>query len=71
MKVTRDKTENSQVFLTIEMEPAEVESELKKSYSRLVRKVNIPGFRRGKTPRVILERHLGKEALLDLSLIHI
>ncbi len=65
MKVTRDKTENSQVFLTIEMESAEVEAALAKSYSRLVKRTNIPGFRKGKAPRQILERHVGKEALLE------
>ena len=57
MKVTRDKTENSQVFLTIEMEPAEVEESLEKSYRRLVKRANIPGFRKGKAPRAILERY--------------
>lgn len=65
MKVTRDKTENSQAFLTIEMEPAEVEESLEKSYHRLVKKTNIPGFRRGKAPRAILEQYVGKESLLD------
>ncbi len=65
MKVTREKTENSQVFLTIEMEPTEVEESLDKSYHRLVRKTNIPGFRKGKAPREILERYIGKECLLD------
>ncbi len=68
MKVTRDKTENSQVFLTIEMEPAEVEESLGKSYSRLVKKTNIPGFRKGKAPRAILERYIGKESLLQDTL---
>ncbi len=68
MKVTREKTENSQVFLTIEMEPAEVEESLDKSYYRLVKKTNIPGFRKGKAPRDILERYIGKECLLDNAL---
>ena len=68
MKVTNDKTENSQTFLTIEMEPAEVEESLEKAYYRLVRKANIPGFRKGKAPRDILERHIGKESLLDDAL---
>jgi len=68
MKVTRDKTENSQVFLTIEMEPAEVEAALRKSYSRLVKKANVPGFRKGKAPREILERYLGKDALFNDAL---
>ena len=65
MKVTREKTENSQAFLTIEMEPAEVEESLEESYHRLVKKADIPGFRRGKAPRAILEQHIGKESLLD------
>ena len=65
MKVTREKTENSQVFLSIEMDSAEVEVALEHSYSHLVKKTNIPGFRKGKAPRVILEQYIGKEGLLQ------
>ncbi|MBA7672325.1 Trigger factor [subsurface metagenome] len=68
MKVTREKTENSQAFLRIEMEPAEVEESLEESYHRLARKVNIPGFRKGKAPRAVLERYIGKESLLEDAL---
>ncbi len=68
MKVTNEKTENCQVFLSIEMEPAEVEESLEKSYYRLVRKMNIPGFRKGKAPREILERYIGKDSLLEDAL---
>ena len=68
MKVTKEKTENSQVFLTIEMEPAEVEESLDKSYHRLVKKESIPGFRKGKAPREILERYIGKGSLLGDAL---
>ncbi|MDH5695437.1 MAG: trigger factor [Dehalococcoidia bacterium] len=68
MKVTREKTENSQAFLTIEMEPAEVEESLEESYHRLARKANIPGFRKGKAPRAILERYIGRESLFEDAL---
>jgi len=68
VKVTNDKTENSQVFLTIEMETAEVEESLKKAYRRLVQKTRVPGFRKGKAPRNVLERHIGKESLLEDAL---
>ena len=64
MKVTNDKTENHQAFLTVEMEPAEMEESLENSYRRLVKKVDIPGFRKGKAPRAVLERHVGQESLL-------
>jgi len=68
VKVTNDKTENRQVFLTIEMEPAEVEESLAESYRQLVKKTAVPGFRRGKAPRAVLERHIGKESLFDKAL---
>ncbi len=68
MKVTNEKTENSQVFLTIEMEPAEVETSLEASYHRLAKKTRIPGFRKGKAPRAVLEGYLGKEILLEDTL---
>jgi len=68
VKVTNEKTENRQAFLTIEMEPAEVEASLAKSYHRLVKKTNIPGFRKGKAPRAVLERYIGKERLLEDAL---
>jgi len=65
VKVTNEKTEQRQVFLTIELDPAEVEESLGKSYQRMVKKVNVPGFRKGKAPRDILERFVGREGLLD------
>ena len=71
MKVTKEKTENSQAFLTIEMEPDEVEESLDKSYHRLVQKTKIPGFRQGKAPRAILERHVGKDSLFEDTLDHL
>jgi len=71
VKVTREKTENSQAFFTIELEPAEVEESLEESYHRLVKRTNIPGFRKGKAPRAVLERYLGKEGLLEDALNHL
>ena len=68
MKVNKEKIENSQAFLRIEMEPAEVEEYLEESYHHLVKKTNIPGFRKGKAPREILERHIGRESLLEDAL---
>lgn len=70
MKVSLDKTENRQAYLTVEMEPAEVEEGLKKAYNRLVQKYTVPGFRKGKAPRSILEQYLGKSALLEDAVEH-
>jgi len=68
VKVTNEKIENSQAFLTVEMEPAEVEKSLEESYHRLVKKTNIPGFRKGKAPRPVLERYISKESLFEDAL---
>ncbi len=68
MEVTNEKIENHQAFLTIEMEPAEMEKSLDECYHRLVKKARIPGFRKGKAPRLVLERYIGKESLLEDTL---
>jgi trigger factor len=65
VKVTNEKTENSQTYLTIEMDETEVEESTEKAYRKLVQRVNVPGFRKGKAPRAVLERHIGKETLLN------
>ncbi len=71
MKVTNEKTENHQAFLTIEMESSEVEESLDKAYHRLVQRTRVPGFRKGKAPRNVLERYVGRESLLDEALHHL
>jgi len=71
VKVTKDKTESSQAFLTIEMEPQEVEESLTTSYQRLARRASIPGFRKGKAPRAVVERYLGKDSVLEDALNHL
>ena len=65
MKVTAEKIDNQQVVLEIEVEAAEVEKATEKAYKRIANKVNIPGFRKGKAPRKIVEQHVGKQAILD------
>ena len=63
MKVSTEKLENSQVVLNIEVESEEMETSLQEAYHRLARMVDVPGFRKGKAPRIILERYVGEEAL--------
>lgn len=65
MKVTVENGENQQVTLTIEVEAAEVSKAVERACKRLANRVNIPGFRKGKAPRKIVERHVGMEALMQ------
>ncbi|MBI2917172.1 MAG: trigger factor [Chloroflexi bacterium] len=64
MKVTAERLPESQVLLTIEAEPAEWEAARNRALKELSGKVNIPGFRRGKTPLQLVERFLGRETVL-------
>ena len=65
MKVSTEKTPDSQVVLTLEAEPSEVEQSLERAYKRLAQRLAIPGFRKGKAPRMVVERFVGQHALLQ------
>ena len=65
MNVTTEKIENHKVVLTIEVPAEELDKGIKAACKSLANRVNIPGFRKGKAPRRILEMNIGKEALLD------
>lgn len=65
MKVTVENGENQQVTLTIEVEAVEVNKAVEQACKRLANRVSIPGFRKGKAPRMIVERHVGKDAVLQ------
>ncbi|MFC1970385.1 trigger factor [Chloroflexota bacterium] len=65
MKVNKDKIENNQAYLTVEMESDEMEMSIEAAYGRLAKKANIPGFRKGKAPRSVLESYIGRENVLE------
>lgn len=65
MKVNAEKIDKHKVVLEMEIPQPEVSKALDKAYHKLANQVNIPGFRKGKVPRSILEKRIGKEALLD------
>jgi trigger factor len=54
--------------LNIEVEHSELEEQLDSVYRRVVQRTSIPGFRKGKAPRSVVERFVGREALLDEAL---
>jgi len=60
LKVSSERLEGCLVALTVEIEPEEMEKAQEGAYRRLVKKVAVPGFRKGKAPRALLELHIGK-----------
>ncbi|MEW6425203.1 MAG: trigger factor, partial [Bacillota bacterium] len=65
MKANAERIEKNTVLLEVEVDAERFSRALDQAYRKLVKKVNVPGFRRGKAPRFILERHIGKQVLVD------
>ena len=68
MKVEMRTEPASRVVLEIDVAEDAVSRAMDQAYAQLVRRVQVPGFRRGKAPRPILERHVGTEALREEAL---
>jgi len=68
VKVTQDAIVDRQAILHIEVESPELEDHLDRAYKRLVGRVAIPGFRKGKAPRSVFERQYGRERLVEEAL---
>ncbi len=68
MKVSSQRLPESQVVLEIEVEPEQMERSLDRAYRRLAQRIEVPGFRKGKTPRHMLERHVGRDRLVREAL---
>lgn len=62
MNVTVERVEN-EATLKITAPAADVNAGFKKAVQKIANQVNIPGFRKGKAPRAIIEMHYGKEAV--------
>ena len=71
MKVTKEETSPREVVLNVNLESADVEPYLDKAYKRVVNRVQVPGFRPGKAPRILLENYVGRESLVRESLDNI
>lgn len=65
MKVEMQKLDGGKVLLEIEVPVEEVNSAYATAYRNIAKKVNIPGFRKGKAPKQILNMHIGKEAIKE------
>ena len=58
----------SRAVLEIEIAEDEVGRAMDRAFATLVQRVQVPGFRRGKAPRAVLERHVGTETLREEAL---
>jgi trigger factor len=68
LKVTVERTPESEAVLNVELPWDELEKASERAYRKLAQKYTVPGFRRGHAPRSLLERMLGKEAIYQEGL---
>ena len=59
MSVQVEKLEKSMAKLTIEVDAAEFDSAVNKAYQKNRSKISLPGFRKGKAPRAMIEKMYG------------
>ena len=65
MSVKIEKLENNMAKLTIEVPAEELEKALNAAYNKQKNKINIPGFRKGKAPRAMIEKMYGPEVFYN------
>lgn len=65
MQVTVERMPGSTVSLDIYADPDEFAVAVDKTYRKIAKDINIPGFRRGKAPRHIIEGMVGREAVIE------
>ncbi|AWX55252.1 MULTISPECIES: trigger factor [Brevibacillus] len=68
MAANWEKVENNQGVLTVEVDATQVDAALDQAFKKVVQKVQVPGFRKGKVPRKMFESRFGVESLYQDAL---
>ncbi len=68
MTTNLEKMENSRVKLIVNIGADELEKTIDEAYRRTAKKINLPGFRRGRAPRQLIELNYGPNVFLEDAL---
>lgn len=71
MKLTTNRVDKKTVEITVEAGNDKLKKGLEQAYKDVAKKVNIPGFRKGKVPKKILINNFGMEFFLEEAANHI
>ena len=65
MKFSTENREPREAIVSVELDNEDIEPYLTQAYKQSVRRLSIPGFRKGKAPRQIVEKLYGRGYLLN------
>ena len=65
MSVQVEKLEKNMAKLTVEVPAENVEKAIQGAYNKMKKSINVPGFRKGKAPRQLIEKMYGKEVFYN------
>jgi trigger factor len=65
-----ETVEPTRVRISVVVEPDELRPAIDRTVRRLAREVRVPGFRKGKVPRQVMEARLGREAIVADAIEH-
>ena len=65
MKTTVDKLSDTRVKLTVNVPFSELDKEIDAAYKAIAQQVSIPGFRKGKAPRQLIDARFGRGPVLE------
>ncbi len=68
MKSAVETLSPTRAKLTIEVPFEELKPSLDAAYQQLAKQINVPGFRRGKVPPMVIDRQVGRGAVLDQAI---
>lgn len=65
MKVNFDEREKNKVYFNVDVDWKDFEPKIDEAYKKIRSKFNIPGFRKGKVPKMIIEQNYGVQVFYD------
>ncbi|HCF49023.1 MAG TPA: trigger factor [Syntrophomonas sp.] len=71
MEARLEKIEHSEAYIAVEVDAEQLEEGLQKAYLKVVKEVSLPGFRKGRVPRQLLEARFGTEILYQDAIEYI